>query len=819
MKTIVYVIFFSIVSNSFASISDSTKIFTATRAKESPKIDGKLDDVAWQNVKVASDFTQRAPFDKQHESQNTEVKIIYTDYAIYVGAYMHDTSPDSILKQLGKRDQDGLNSDRFFFKIDPYNNQQDAFQFGVTASGIQLDSKFSDGTFDAVWSSSVGMSEDGWIVEMEIPYSAIRFPNTNTQEWGFQLTRDIRRNREFDVWSYVPNTASNPQVYWGKLIGINNLKTPVRLSLTPYIGASFENTPMIDENGNNKYNKSLSYNFGADVKYGIDDRFTLDMSLLPDFGQVQSDKKIKNLGYNEVVYDENRPFFKEGTELFQKGNLFYSRRIGKTPSGYESVYDNLKDGEVVEENPIQVKLINATKISGRTNKGLGIGYFNSITNNTYAKIKSTDGNTREILTEPLTNYNILVLDQQFKNNSEIYLINTSTIRSNNYTNANVTGAGLKISNKKNTYEVKSEGALSQRYYKNTEVSPNNAAQLIGYKYFIGASKLGGNFSYGIGRTVRDTNYRSNDLGYYENPGQIDNNTYLNFNLYKPWKFIRESFNTVQFNYSSDFKTGKIGYNEISLNLFFNNLKYNGFFLNGGISPSRSYDYYEPRTPNRFFYSYRYYFVQVGISSDYRKKLAFDYSFQVSNFIDRFKSEGYKNRISFRVRPTDKLFIIYSLANEFDPYNVGYAGTATTDTIIFGTRRVETWVNEINLNYIFNKDMSLSLIGRHYWNTGKYNNYYTLKDDGDLIDNISYIENNDFNFNSFNIDLVYEWRFSPGSTLNIIYKKGIQNETELRSLNFSKNFNSVINSPEITTFAVKLLYYLDYQKIHLRKSKA
>ena len=621
-----------------------------------------------------------------------------------------------------------------------------------------------------------------------------------------QFNREIRRNREFDLWSYVPKTAANPQSYWGTLVGISNVETPVRLSLIPYVGASYEHAPDYDDTGNYKYSNSTSYNYGADIKYGIDDRFTLDMSLLPDFGQVQSDKTVKNLSYQETIYDENRPFFKEGTDLFSKGNLFYSRRIGKTPSNYYSVYDNIKDGEIVEENPNKVKLINATKISGRTDRGLGLGFFNALTNNAYAKIKSQDGSTRKILTEPLTNYNILVLDQQFKNNSDIYLINTSTLRSGEFTNANVTGAGVKISNRKSTYDIKSEGFISQNYFKKKENYQYNSNQLIGYKYLLGVDKLGGNFNYGISRTVRDTNYRSTDLGYYENVGQNENNGYFDFNLYNPWGFIRESFNNVQINYSTDFKTGKVGYNEIRFNLFINTLSYNGFFLNGGIQPIRPYDYYESRTPGRVFHGYNYFYLNGGISSDYRKSLAIDYSFQVSNFLNRFKGEGYKNAISFRIRPSDKLFIIYNFISDFDPNNLGYANTASDGTIIFGTRKIDTWVNEVNCNFIFTKDMSISLIGRHYWNTGKYRSYYSLLVDGELTENSTYNQNNDFNFNAFNIDFVYEWRFSPGSILNFIYKNGIQNESELNTLDYGKNFHNVLQSPQTNTFAVKLLYY-------------
>ena len=169
-----------------------------------------------------------------------------------------------------------------------------------------------------------------------------------------------------------------------------------------------------------------------DLKYGINESFTLDMSLLPDFSQVQSDNKIKNLTAFETVYEEQRPFFKEAVDLFMKGDIFYSRRIGKTPALFYSLDDNLNEGEHIIKNPVQQRLINATKVSGRTKNGLAIGLLNAITAHTYAKVAEEPGTTRKVLTDPLTNYNLLVLDQALKNNSNFYITNTNVVRDNNF---------------------------------------------------------------------------------------------------------------------------------------------------------------------------------------------------------------------------------------------------------------------------------------------------------------------------------------------------------------------------------------------------
>src|SRR5688572_13748827 len=344
---------------------DTLKSYTASRISSIIKIDGDLGDEAWNSVMPASDFVMSQPVEGGVPVQKTEFRIVYDNYAVYVGAMMYDTHPDSILHELGFRDDDNLNADKFRFVFDPYNTRQDAYDFGVYASGVQMDSRFSDYTYDAVWESSVKITDKGWCAEIKIPYSAIRFPRKDVQEWGLQVTRDIRRTPEFDQWALTPGGTANPLAYWGTLRGITKVEPPLRLSLTPYLSGYIEKSPEFTSDTTYRYSTGFSYNTGADIKYGIDERFTIDMTLLPDFGQVQSDNKVKNLSYREINYDENRPFFKEGTELFNKGQLFYSRRIGKTPTGFFSVENSLDSAETIEENPSQVKLLNATKLSGR----------------------------------------------------------------------------------------------------------------------------------------------------------------------------------------------------------------------------------------------------------------------------------------------------------------------------------------------------------------------------------------------------------------------------------------------------------------------
>ncbi|MEP7264129.1 MAG: DUF5916 domain-containing protein [Bacteroidota bacterium] len=798
-----------------ATANDTLRTAIATRVASSPKVDGILNEDIWKQGIASDHFIESRPDYNVNPSQLSSVKILYDDRAIYIGAVLYDTSPDSILAQLGRRDEENLNADDFYFKIDPYHNNQDAYQFGVNAGGVQFDSKFSDLTFDAVWNSAVKITAEGWVVEMEIPYSAIRFPKTNIQEWGLQITRTVRRSREFSQWSLVPLTASNSQLFWGLLKGIESIHSPMRLSFTPYFATTLNRQPVKETDNTLNYQNSFSYSAGADIKYGIDDRFTLDMILLPDFGQVQSDKKVKNLGYTEVVFDENRSFFKEGVELFGKDNLFYSRRIGKTPSGYEDIYDNLRPDETVVKNPSQVKLLNAFKISGRTNGGLGLGIFNAVTNNTYAEVKDSTGSSHKILTEPLTDYNIIVFDQQLKNNSSYYLINTHTNRDKGYDDANVTGTGFSFSNKKNSFVVNGSGALSQKFAEATD--KNTYTNTVGYKYFFEAAKLGGNAQYGISREEVNDEFNTTDLGYFIIPGYIRYNAYSSIQQYKRWHFIRESFHDINGYITSNYITGDLRQSELNFNSFFNTMSYNAFFVGGGIAPFKTYDYRESREDGRKFRTLRYYYIYAGISSDYRKRLAVDLTLNRAENVAEFTHlPYYEYELSFRIRVNNHLFIKTNFNYTVDFASVGYAYyDKPSGSSIFGLRKLDTYENIIAVNYIFKNDMLLSITGRHYWNTGNYNTYFNLEDDGELTE-LHFIDNkNNFSSNFFNIDIVYEWRFAPGSYLNLVYKNAIETEGALTETRFNRNFNEVLNSPQNNTFSIKVLYYLDYLKFRRR----
>lgn len=796
-------------------IFSQTKQHKISFIQKAPVIDGLLEDPCWPECTAITDFTQYVPVYNVSPTQKTEVKIAYDNNAIYVAAMMFDSAPDSIALQLGNRDDD-VSADKFGIEFDTYNLQNDAYAFVVSASGVQNDYRINDYTYNAVWSSSVKIRKDGWSCELKIPYSALRFPNTKVQEWGMQTFRVIRRKRELVEWSLEKKDASNNLVNWGKLTGINDIKAPLRLSLTPFLSVSAEHFP--NETAG-KSDFSYSFSGGLDLKYGINDSYTLDVTLLPDFSQVQSDYQYKNISAFETVYDDNRPFFNEAIDLFKTGNLFYTRRIGRTPQLYNSVEDNLETGDQVIKNPSQAKLLNAIKLSGRSKNGLAIGFFNAITNNMFAEIKDSTGSSRKILTEPLTNYNILVLDQALKNSSKIYFVNSNVIRSKKFDDSNISVLGFVLNNKKNSYSLTGQFGLCQQFSKIFNES-NKFKNTLGYKYSVGFAKTSGNFRFNLYRNELNDSYDANDLGLTLQNNQTVTGLNLAYNIYEPfWKF-RDMENRLEISYRENFLTKYREDFNISFTNVFTTLKYFTVWEGFQLSPFRNSNFVETRTSGRYFTTDKSYYVFLGFSSDYRKPFALDGSFDYWQEIggDAYYS-SYTLTPIYRINDHLKIWLMGKY--EDNTNDVGYVDTDDMDNIIFGKRDITNVESQINLKYIIKNNLSLSLGIRHYWSKGRYSEVYKLADNGDLItDNgLQTQDDYNFNFNSLNIDLLFLWEFAPGSTLNVAYKNKIISDEQEVVPSYFRNVKDVFDNPQTNSLSLKVIYYLDYQYLKkLRKHK-
>ncbi|WP_089331898.1 DUF5916 domain-containing protein [Hymenobacter mucosus] len=842
-----------------AAVPAPKRQLQALRITELVKLDGQLDEAVWQQAPIATDFIQNRPNPGIPEKQKTEVRVLYDDANIYIGAVLHDVSPDSIMRELSPRDDAG-NTDFFGVFFDTYHDKINGYSFIVTTGGVQMDARYSpaggeDFNWNAVWDSRTSLRGTDWVAEMRIPYSAIRFSKSPEQLWGLNFMRRRKRDNQDFFWNEVKPAVDGFVNQWGELQGLRDIQPPLRLSLTPYISGYVNHYPY-NEQGTR--NSNTSFNGGADVKWGINESFTLDATLVPDFGQVQSDNQVLNLSPFEVQYNENRQFFTEGTELFNKGNLFYSRRVGATPIGFGSVDNQLRKGEMdqdgkrrpgeaVVSNPGVTRLLNATKVSGRTKQGLGVGVFNALSNDVYATLRdSVDGRQREVLTQPFSNYNIVVLDQSLKNNSYVSLINTNVTRAGTTYDANVTGGLFRFANKKNSYALDGRLVYSRRrgqqFGSKEQIDDQN-----GYKYQVGLSKISGNFTWQLGQGIESDTYNPNDLGILFGNNNISQYLNVSYNKYKPFWKVNNLYTWGSLNHSLLYKPTR--YQSANVAAGFNTTFTKNFLTVGANVDANpvTNDYYEPRQ-----YPLGDYYVRVPAnanvdgfaSSDYRKKLAWDVGAGVRWYAEddrlaRPRRMGYGWSVSPRYRVNNQLNFRYALDWNLRQNQIGYVNgdlsfSQPLDTaiirqfggnvllrkapvdVLLGRRRVLTVTNTLSGAYTFNNRMSLTIRMRHYTSTVSYADFVRLGKDGreTLVD---YRRNRDNTFNAFNVDAVYAWWFAPGSQVSIVWKNASSSfleANEATPLYFS-NLNNTMNTPHNNNLSIKILYYLDYLMVKRR----
>jgi hypothetical protein len=586
------------------------------------------------------------------------------------------------------------------------------------------------------------------------------------------------------------------------LTGVTDIQPPLRLSLSPYATLYYNvySDPAIDTSVSN-----VNFKGGMDLKWGINESFTLDATLIPDFGQVQSDNIIYNLSAFEVQYDENRPFFTEGIELFNKSELFYSRRIGFASDYYSTHGDT---SVTITSFPSTTRLLNATKVSGRTNKGLGIGFFNAVTGNTYAEGVDEEGTTKEVLSDPLTNYNVLVFDQSLKNNGYVTFTNTNVIRDANGRDANVANIMGYIPDKQQKYAGFAYAAWSMLMNQRSDGSDTEIDN--GYLYKLSFRKISGNFTFDFSHLSISPDYNINDLGFLTINNQNIEQAQLNYDIYEPFGKFNEmhSENTLEYDHRNNDGAYQSAY--VNGSIFFLTKKYLGFFSYYFAAPFGTNDYYEPRVEDRYYAEPAVYELGFGISTDYRKHIALD----VEGGPAIWNEEGrikYRWLIAPRFRIGDRLFFIPSNHTHLYMNSVGFVDNDNNSNIIFGRRDVQEYDNSITGSYIFNSNMSMGAKLRYYTQKGTYDKFYILQEDGSLLPT-DYPGNADFNFNAWNVDLTFTWWFLPGSEINIVWKNSLLGLDDQSKLNFIDNFDHTFDYPQNNNLSIRIRYYLDYQEV-------
>jgi hypothetical protein len=775
------------------------KVYNATRVTTVPSIDGEPFEKFWDAIPTGGDFVMTQPTNgqKERDTHKTEFKIAYDDKALYVAAFLYDNDPESIPRQFSQRDEIDAQADVFGFFLNTYNNQINQTKFYATSANALGDAIAEGGredfSYNVVFKSETSINKLGWFVEMRIPYRTLRFPEIEKQNWSFQIFRRIRALNEEYTYNLIDITKGIETQYDALMTGVEKINPPLRLNLYPY-------TTIVNDRFDGV--NTTEYSAGMDLKYGINDAFTLDATLIPDFGQVAFDQVVLNLGPFEQTFGENRAFFNEGTDLFNKGGIFFSRRIGQTPSGFGNL--ELLENEDIIDNPNSAQLLNAVKITGRTKDRLGVGFLNAITEKTEATIENLLNNERRTeITEAFTNYNMFILDQQFSKNSSIALSTASTIRNGSFTDAVVNALVLDHNDKNASNNYRAELKMSNRFTPTgTETGVASEARW---------RKTTGRWRPSLAHFYRDKNWNPNDLG-----RNFQNNTQtfaadLKYNQFTPVGIFNRYDVDFRIRHRRQIDPDLHTNSEFNINPFFSTRERLAF---GGDFNffTRNLNQFEARKTGQVVRYEPAYFTGGFISTDYRKKFATDVRMgRLKRFNDL--EESYNFTLSPRYRFSDEFLLIYRLSWDKNDNRMSYVNTDVDDNPIVSRRHTHSVENRISGTYNFNNKQALSLSFRNFWSRATFSRDFKELDSNGSTIPTDYTLTDDFdpdaNFNVWNLDLSYRWRFAPGSEATLLYRNSIFNFDNQGDIAFQDSLDELFTQPSRHNLSLRVTYFLDF----------
>ncbi|KPK55812.1 MAG: hypothetical protein AMS21_13260 [Gemmatimonas sp. SG8_38_2] len=522
----------------------------ANYVADAPRLDGRLDDEAWRHAMRATGFRQIEPEDGSEPTELTEVFIVYDRSALYIGARLFDSDPQGIARRMGRRDSN-TSSDMFWVNIDSYHDHRTTFRFSVNPAGVRgdgiatNDDSHGDSSWEPVWDVATRIDSLGWVAEMRIPFSQLRFSSADEQVWGINFARQIFRKNEHTRWSWVPNTEEGYTSHFGHLTGLRGIPAPRRLELLPYTVGTLDYLEGGDPRNPFTQNGAYDASVGLDLKYGLTSGLTLDATINPDFGQVEADPAVVNLSVFEIQFPERRPFFVEGADLFRFGagsggfvfgapELFYSRRIGRAPTRPITVENGFVD------YPIYSNIIGAAKLSGKTG-GWSIGVLDALTAREYATVVDSDGPQTSEPVEPLTNFAVVSLRRDLRGGSSgIGILGTSVLRDLSdpvfsYLRRSAFTGGVDFFHRFGGNQFALNGSMSAssirgdplaitgaqlssaRFYQRPDQNyvsvDTTAASMTGYAGSIQLGKVAGNWTYGTDFYAYSPGFEINDAGF------------------------------------------------------------------------------------------------------------------------------------------------------------------------------------------------------------------------------------------------------------------------------------------------------------------
>jgi hypothetical protein len=838
-------------------------------AGESPTIDGLLDDPAWGLGEWSGGFVQYDPYNGGAPSQDTEFKILYDDHSLYVAIRARDTAPDSIVSRLTRRDQE--DGDLVSVCFDSYHDLRTAFVFGVNAAGVKFDHVISndgrneDASWDPNWWVKTSLDEQGWVAEMRIPFSQLRFESQGGGFWGLQVIRRIHRKGEMDFWSHIPRDSPGVVHRFGTLSGLEEIKPRGILDLTPYAVTATSRYPAVDGHpfltGRDRH-----YKLGLDAKAGLSNNMILDLTLNPDFGQVEADPSVVNLTAFETFFSERRPFFIEGNSIsrFNLGmgsgghgsdDLFYSRRIGRRPSGQLGL-----ESGAYASIPSSTAILGAAKLTGKNSEGLSLVLIDAVTAEEHAEI-DLEGNRTEMVAEPLTNYFLGRIQKDNADGTRIMgLMLTGVHRRLDgglsdqlHAAAYTGGVDLMQYFKNKTWSVDVSAAFSQvrgseRALLRTQLSSARYFQRPGTPHLMvdstrtsltgsGGKVLlsksgGGHWSFKMGGTWKTPGFEINDLGYMREADRVVQIAGFGYREWRPKAFYR-TYN-IYYNQSTSWDfSGKNLLVSHNINGF---IRYKNYWYT-----SASMDYLHNhwsvsqlrggpvlRMNNQLNTS-------ISAGSDMRRQFSAYANASLQKGTEQSMSRyGLGGGLTYKPTNTLNLSFNPSYTRRMEAMQfILLADHGGNPRYIFGTIDQEMLSVSLRLNYTLMPDLSIQLWGQPFVAAGQYRSFkyvtnaaapvfadrYALLDGDQLVLNqgiyqvdedldgiVDYsFRKPDFRIMEFLSNAVLRWEYSPGSSLYLVWSQKRAGTEQAGVLDYFDGLHGLLGEKAHHTFLIKFSY--------------
>lgn len=779
-----------------------------------PVIDGNLDDPVWSSSEVdfITDFTETDPDEGENPSESTMVAVVYDEKAVYVAFWCYDSEPDKIDRQLVRRDR-WSQSDMVSLRLDPYHDHQTGAMFTVSAAGSQRDIRiFNDGhtdeSWDAVWSSGVKMQPWGWSAEMEIPYHCIRFADREEHTWGINFVRTINRKNEWYTWSFVPSSESGFVSNFGHLTGLRDIKPARHLEILPYVVSSLETEPTSPGNSDGR---NMFGNTGVDIKYGLTSNLTLDATINPDFGQVELDQPVLNLSAFETYFSERRPFFVEGSDLWQSEyNMFYSRRIGRPPTG------SIDDDERIyyTDFPSATTILGAAKLTGKLASGTSIAFMGAVTDEEIARYAAEplvtdttwigdsvdqvdttfiDTVFREGVVEPRAGYSVLRVKQDLFERSSLGVIMTVTSQ-DTYHPAVTGGLDWRLFTNDGKWSFNGQSIFSR-------VDPDH----VGFATDAIVEKCSGEHVRGaIGLVVKDPHLQINRLGFTSRNDTRHIWTWWQYRTQNDWWIIRNSWNNINAWYSENY-AGDVIERGGNINVHFEFT--NNWSLDGGTSiQAEKYSDVETRGHGLWVWPvYPTYSWWFSLNTDQRKMISFNWN--PGSGSDRGGS-WWANYVGMEIRPRSDME--FSLGTNITR-NLGvtrWVENPDDKTTLFADLDKDQVSLHASASMMIHKNLSCQLSAQGLISGLDYRNYRPYLGDGNYGPTESSYDH-DFNSSSLNSTLLVRWEYRPGSTLYMVWTRSKSDyDDSVNNLDISRDFARFFSAGSTNVFLIKASYWLN-----------